>query len=155
MPDLLVKLYDLPVDRPSPPDGYTIRPVAAHEVSAVAAWVSDTFSAGWADEFRCGAYASPVGVHVAETEGKVVGFSCHDVAAPGLFGPTGVDAGHRGKGLGLALLFAALDALVAKGYAYAVIGWAGPVSFYERAVGAVVIPGSDARYGGDTSPSDL
>jgi hypothetical protein len=31
----------------------------------------------------------------------------------------------------------------AEGYAYAVIGWAGPQEFYARLVGATVIEGSE------------
>ena len=30
-----------------------------------------------------------------------------------------------------------------KGYGYAIIGWVGPAAFYEKAVGAVMIPGSE------------
>ncbi len=30
-----------------------------------------------------------------------------------------------------------------KGYAYAVIGWAGPTEFYEKTVGATIIEGSE------------
>ena len=31
----------------------------------------------------------------------------------------------------------------AEGYAYAIIGWASSIDFYQRAVGAVVIEGSE------------
>jgi len=39
MPDLLVKLYDLPMERPSLPNGVTMRPVMAAEVSMVRDWI--------------------------------------------------------------------------------------------------------------------
>lgn len=146
MPDLLVKLYALPADRPTVPEDVTVRPVMAAEISIVRDWIEKMFSRGWADEFERGAHASPVGSLVAVKNRKVVGFSCFDATALGLFGPTGVDPSERGRGLGEALLFAALDGMKAKGYAYAVIGWAGPVDFYERCVGASVITGSDVRY---------
>ena len=43
----------------------------------------------------------------------------------------------------MALLAAALEALKADGYAYAIIGDAGPVDFYVNSVGAVPIPAPD------------
>ena len=36
-----------------------------------------------------------------------------------------------------------LEALRAQGYAYAIIGWAGPVGFFEKTVGAKVIENSE------------
>ena len=45
-------------------------------------------------------------------------------------------------GSGGAGLFAALHAQKAQGYAYAIIGGVGPAEFYARAVGAVLIEGS-------------
>jgi hypothetical protein len=33
--------------------------------------------------------------------------------------------------------------MAAEGYAYAIIGGVGPAAFYERAVGAIPIPGSE------------
>lgn len=148
MPDLLVKLYDLPQTRPELPKGITIRPVMASETSVARDWIEHAFSLGWADEFERGAHMAPVGSFIAVEDRKIVGFVCFDVTALGLFGPTGVDKTCRGRGLGAALLFAALDAMKAKGHAYAVIGWAGPIDFYERMVGATVIEGSQTRYEG-------
>lgn len=146
MPDLLVKLYDLPETRPVVDDAITIRPVMAAEVSLVAEFVETTFSSGWKDEFLHGAYATPVGSIIATRDGKPIGFACFDASAPGLFGPTGVHPDARGENIGAALLFAALDAMKAVGYLYAIIGGAGPVEFYEKLAGATVIPDSDKRY---------
>ena len=73
----------------------------------------------------------------------MLGFGCYDTTAKGFFGPTGVDEAARGKGIGAALLLVCLHALYADGYAYGIIGGAGPVEFYEKIVGAMVIPGSD------------
>lgn len=59
----------------------------------------------------------------------------------------------RGKGIGEALLIESLAAMRATGYAYAIIGGAGPTQFYARAVGAVEIPGSTPGiYAGMLSP---
>jgi hypothetical protein len=49
---------------------------------------------------------------------------------------------ERGLGLGRALLLACLWGLHEMGYAYGIIGGVGPAEFYERTVGAVLIPDS-------------
>jgi predicted N-acetyltransferase YhbS len=49
----------------------------------------------------------------------------------------------RGKGIGKALLLECLIAMKAQGYAYGIIGGVGPARFYEKAVGAVLIEGSN------------
>ena len=54
-----------------------------------------------------------------------------------------VDRLAAGDGAGAAEHYAGLFyALRAEGYAYAIIGGVGPVAFYEKCVGAQVIPGS-------------
>ena len=146
MPDLLVKLYELPEIRPKLAKGIIVRPVMAAEISMMRDWIEERFSRGWADEFECSAHHSPVGSLIAIEERTPLGFACYDTTALGLFGPTGVDRSQRGKGIGGALLFAALDAMKTKGHAYAIIGWAGPIDYYEKLVGASVIEGSEARY---------
>ena len=50
---------------------------------------------------------------------------------------------HRARGVGAALLVEAMHAMRARGYAYAVIGAAGPAAFYEKTVGAIAIPDSE------------
>jgi len=49
----------------------------------------------------------------------------------------------QGRGIGTALLLACLWGLRELGYVYGVIGGAGPVEFYEKAVGAIVISDSE------------
>jgi len=56
---------------------------------------------------------------------------------------------ERGKGIGHVLLVACLQGLGEMGYAYAIIGGAGPTEFYEKSVGAVVIPDSTPGVYGD------
>ena len=48
----------------------------------------------------------------------------------------------RGIGLGSALLLRTLEDMACQAYKWAVIGEVGPIAFYEKACGAVVIPGS-------------
>jgi len=82
--------------------------------------------------------------HIAEdAEGRIAGFACHDVTFRGFFGPAGVPANLRGRGLGTALLLTALQTLAARGFAYAIIGGSGDDEFYRRTVDATPIPDSD------------
>ena len=75
-------------------------------------------------------------------EKKIVGFACVEATARGFFGPTGVDPAQQKKGIGAALLLAALHGLHEMGYGYGIIGGAGPVEFYVKAVNAIPIPDS-------------
>ena len=49
----------------------------------------------------------------------------------------------QGRGIGKALVLASLMGLREMGYVYAIIGGAGPVRFYQKSVGAIVIPDSE------------
>lgn len=84
----------------------------------------------------------PPSCFIAVRAAHVVGFACYEVTARGFFGPTGVLASERGQGVGTALLFRSLQALRELGYAYAIIGDAGPVQFYIRTLGGILIPDS-------------
>ncbi|MDA8245102.1 MAG: GNAT family N-acetyltransferase, partial [Elusimicrobia bacterium] len=55
----------------------------------------------------------------------------------------GVDRSLKIKGLGTALLLRTLEAMRDAGYGYAAVGWAGPVDFFRKTVGATVIEGSE------------
>ena len=100
------------------------------------------FEAAWADEISVGFARQPVSVFVALRGGKLAGFAAYECTRKNFFGPTGVVERERGRGLGRALLLASLWALRESGYAYAIIGGVGPAAFYERAVGATLIPDS-------------
>jgi GNAT superfamily N-acetyltransferase len=146
MPDLLVKLYTLPPVQPLidslSAEGFTIRRGIAPEKHVVIDWVREKFGRGWASETEVAFHNQPVSCWIAIHEKRCVGFACYDATAKGFFGPTGVDETYRGKGLGKVLLLAALHDLRNQGYGYGIIGGAGPVDFYAKAVGATVIPDS-------------
>ncbi len=146
MPDLLVKLYDLPYHEPEIANGAVIRPVNPAEISIASNVIESIFSKGWADEFTRGAHQTPISALIAVENRKIIGFACFDTSALGLFGPTGVLPEARGKGVGKALLLKALTAMKEKGHAYAIIGWAGPVDYYKKHIGATIIEGSERRY---------
>src|SRR5207253_206348 len=106
-------------------------------------FIKDNFSVAWADEVSVGFANKPVSVVIATRDRRVIGFAGYECTRKAFFGPTGVATDERGKGIGTALLIASLWGLRELGYVYAIIGAAGPTDFYERAVGAIIIPDSE------------
>ncbi len=141
MTDVLVKLYELP-ESPSGIAGIEIRRPMPHEKRTVSRWIAATFAEAWADEFECSFKTVPPTSWIALRNGTLVGFACYDVTCRGFFGPTAVLESERGKGIGKALLLRSRVSLRELGYAYAIIGGAGPVEFYVTTLGAIPIPGS-------------
>lgn len=146
MPDMLVNLLRLPpVDEALEElraAGRIVRRAQPWELTQVREFVRDNFTQAWADEISGGLVQQPLTVFVALREGRLVGFAAYECTRRNFFGPTGVLEEERGRGVGRALLLAALRGLRELGYAYAVIGGVGPAEFYERAVGARLIPDS-------------
>ena len=141
MPDLLVNLLKLPAVDESP--DFIVRRAQPFEFSAVRDFVAANFSLTWADEISVGFARQPISVFVATMQRELVGFSAYECTRRGFFGPTGVIETAQGIGVGKALLLASLWGLREMGYVYAIIGGAGPVRFYQKAVGAIIIPGSE------------
>lgn len=144
MPDLLVRLYDLP-----PEEGAlsaAVRRSFAAERNLVCDWVEQNFGPSWASECSGSFGGGRPTCFVAVEAETLQGFACYDTTARGMFGPIGVAEGSRQRGIGRALLLAALRDMKAAGYAYAVIGGAGSLAFYREAVGAIEIAGSDPGF---------
>jgi len=153
MADMLVKLYSLPDLEPvltsQKEAGVDIRRAMGAEKQIVADWVGQNFEPEWASECEVAFARQPISCFIAIDKGRLAGFACHDATCKNFFGPTGVSHAYRGRGIGQALLLACLHAMAGQGYAYAIIGGVGPVEFYAKTVGAVVIEGSDPGiYGG-------
>jgi GNAT superfamily N-acetyltransferase len=148
MSDLLVRLYDLPplapvvdaLDRQQ----IDVRRALAHERPEVTAFARAHGSDGWAAECDAAFARVPLACFVAveRAADRLIGFACYEATCRDFFGPELVDERYRGRGVGKALLLAALHAMRAEGYAYAIIGWASSIDFYRKAVGATVIEGS-------------
>lgn len=146
MVDLLVRLYDLPkfngaarlaeqgvaVRRAIPPERHVVVDFAAR------------FFPGWGSECGFAFSGLPVPVWIATHDGDIIGFACAEATAKGFFGPTGVAEDWQGKGVGAALLFAALTGMREAGYGYAVIGGVGDaLEFYKKHLDVIEIPGSE------------
>lgn len=154
MPDMLVRLYDLP-----DASAYHARATAAElNVRRLEAWdrgalrqfVGEHFGREWASEAEFAfAHGHPITGFVAVQRGAIAGFAVYESSRRGFFGPTGVREDLRGHGAGASLLFRCLDAMRETGYAYAIIGGVGPAAFYEKTCGAKVIEGSDVSVYGE------
>ncbi|MCP4426178.1 MAG: GNAT family N-acetyltransferase [Chloroflexi bacterium] len=162
MADMLVKLYALPDTAPYlaklGAQSILIRRGLPVEKRTVTEWVRQQFSDSWAAACEWSLTRDPVSCFIAVEidksfvpsqnpyilpQEKLIGFACYDTSSKGMFGPTGVQATCRGRGIGHALLLTALHAMASERYAYAVIGWVGPTKFYEQTVGATLIEGSE------------
>ena len=154
MADLLVKLYELKPRSTAVPDGISVRRAFAAEKRLVAQWVSKNFGERWASECEISFARQPVACFIATNDFNVLGFATYDATARGFFGPTGVDEQARHKGIGRALLFAALQDMASQGYAYGIIGATTSLDFYRREVDATEIADSTPGfYQGMLKPS--
>src|SRR5437764_10803184 len=147
MPDMLVNLLKLPALERAVSEvadaSVNIRRAQPFEITPVRDFIETNFSVAWANEISVGFTNKPVNVFIATRNSRVIGFAGYECTRRDFFGPTGVAESERGRGAGKALLIASLWGLRELGYAYGIIGAAGPVEFYQEAVGAIVIPDSD------------
>ncbi|MFO1372744.1 MAG: GNAT family N-acetyltransferase [Candidatus Competibacteraceae bacterium] len=147
MPDMLVKLYNLPnvahflkvVSKKK----IEIRHPKPWDKNTVIDWVENNFSEWWAHECEAAFRTFPPSCFIAVKKNKIVGFACYDCTAMNFFGPTGVAEEEQGNGIGKALLLAALNKMRSNGYGYAIIGAVGPAEFYKKIVGATIIEDSE------------
>jgi predicted N-acetyltransferase YhbS len=146
MPDLLVNLLKLPEVSASTTkleSGTKIRRAQPFEITHTLAFVRSQFSQSWADEISVGFANKPVSVFIATHERAIIGFAAYECTRRGFFGPMGVAQDFQKRGIGKCLLVSCLWGLREMGYVYGVIGGAGPIEFYQNAVGAIVISDSE------------
>ena len=146
MPDMLVKLYALKnngkIFQNLKLKGIDIRRAIAPKKHIVVRWVRENFGDDWASECETAFTNHPVTCIIAIEQKKIIGFACVEATCKDYFGPTGVSKTSRGKNVGAGLLIESMNMLSEMGYAYAIIGGAGPTKFYEKIVSAEVIEGS-------------
>lgn len=145
MPDMLVKLLELPPSLSKErldAEGIDIRRAMALNRRMVAEWVRSRFGDGWASECETAFLRQSISCFIAVKSNKIIGFACYEATCWDFFGPMGFDEAFRGLGMGTHLLFTCLQAMRDIGYAYAIIGGADPVAFYEKTVGATIVGGS-------------
>lgn len=144
MADMLVSLIRLPSIDSSlaklREQGITVRRPNPWEQHKLRAFVETHFSKGWADEITVAFSHQPVTCFIAMQEKEIVGFAGYECTRRNFFGPTGVNPSWERRGIGKALLLAALQGLQSLGYVYAVIGSVSSEEYYSKTVGGVVIP---------------
>lgn len=106
-------------------------------VAGVLAWVA-SFGGTWAAEVAQSVSRDPVACHVARRGQAWVGFACHGANRRSWFGPMGTAESERGQGVGAVLLRRCLADQFSAGLSSVELAWVGPISFYERTVGACV-----------------
>ena len=113
MPDMIVRLYDLPALEPAlaaaAARGVAVRPARVFEQPRALDWARTHFAV-WVPEIEAAFHRMPVSCLIAVRDADVLGFAAYDATCRNFFGPTGVMEGERGNGLGRALLLAALHA---------------------------------------------
>lgn len=147
MTDMLVNLLKLPPMQTAIDDLRTaaniiIRRANPWELTRAREF-AQKWATTWADEVTVGFSRQPVTVLLAIQEGEIVGFCAYECTRRNYLGPMGVEESLRGKGVGQLLLLASLWSMREMGYSYAIIGGVGPIEFYQKSCGAVVIEGSD------------
>lgn len=148
MKDMLVRLIGLP-DVSSmeatlcEKEEIVFRKAIAPEKHLVSEWTQRNFSDYWKSEVEVAFARQPVSVWLAQRGSDILGFACYETTARNFFGPTGTLERERGKGIGTILLIKALQSMREMGYAYAIIGGVGPAEFYQKAVNAQLIEGSE------------
>lgn len=148
MKDMLVRLLELPdvsdlQKRLFEKDKVVFRRAIAPEKHLVSEWVLEQFGEYWKSEVEVAFSRQPITCWIAQRENQILGFACYESTAKNFFGPTGTKETERGKGIGKVLLIKTLESLREMGYVYAIIGGVGPAEFYEKAVGAQIIEGSE------------
>jgi hypothetical protein len=154
MPDMLVRLYALPgwaqYDERARAAGIVVRRFEAWDRYPLRRFITEHFGEGWASEADLAfAGGHPITGFAAMKDGQIAGFAVYECTRRGFFGPTGVREDLRGSGAGAALLLRCLEGMRDLGYAYAIIGGAGPDDFYAKVCGATPIGDSDPGVYGD------
>lgn len=146
MQDMIVRLFELPDGAPLraalAEKGIRIRRCNPFEAHILEDWIAKHFSPRWVCESRVAMAHQPSGCFIATKDSAILGFVCIDATARGFIGPMGVGEAARGLGIGKALMLTGLEQMHHLGYAYAIIGGAGPVDLYKRWVNATPIENS-------------
>jgi mycothiol synthase len=103
------------------------------------AYIEREFGPVWRFESEPAFDREEPSMFLIEHEGSIAGFAAHDANNRGLgfFGPTGVSAALRGRGMGRLLLLASLADLREHGFSRVIIPWTDALEFYRKSCGAL------------------
>jgi predicted N-acetyltransferase YhbS len=117
--------------------GVVVRRAVPDDVPALADFALSNFGSGWAGEITDSVGRDRAGCHLAERDGRILGFASYG-SRPNWFGPMGTAPATQGLGIGSVLLRRCLADQKAAGLSRVQIGWVGPMPFYSNVVGARV-----------------
>lgn len=126
-------------------EGYDIRPFRREDTLPLMAFSAEHFPE-YGETIRDGLQHENCEIIVANRDGEIVGYTQWENTytdpprgAEGRFGPFGVRADLRSKGIGSVIFYQLIERITGRGVRYLWFGWAGGrnLSFYERA-GCVV-----------------
>lgn len=120
--------------------GVSVRRATLDDQSLLDAFFAANFGEDWRYEAGLALAQTPVALHVAIKDGKIIAFSGHSSQNRewGFFGPMGTAPESRGLGLGRVLLWHCLNDMYDAGHRTCVIPWVGPISFYHQWAGCRV-----------------
>lgn len=141
--DMLVDLRTFMLAQPAPystasPD-VEVRRASDADRERLSSFIAAEFRERWARGTAVAYERDPASAFIALRADEIIGFAFYDISFLGYFGAMGVREADRGSGIGARLLVAALSDMALNGYAYAVIGDVGPIDFYKKVGGAIVI----------------
>ncbi|MBP0726937.1 GNAT family N-acetyltransferase [Bacillus sp. RG28] len=139
--DLVVKLQEYNYSKIII-EHHSIQKATRKDQDELLEFIEKEFGSGWVESIKHGFIQNDIPIYLAKHQDKIQGFACYDVynKQKGVFGPMGIAGNQREKGIGKALLHSCLYEMKMKGYYYAIIGEAGPIEFYEKNCGAILIP---------------
>lgn len=121
------------------PTSFIVKRAEKSDQEVIYNFISTEFSLNWADNVKRGFDMEKIPIFIAVENNALVGFGAYDLLNKGLFGPMGTKKDNRTKLLGYYILHNCLKDMKDIGYKYAIIDEAGPIEFYEKSCGAVVI----------------
>ncbi len=118
--------------------GIHIERASAADDGAIQKSLRPTWQPTWVSEIVAALHSSNSGVHVARRDGEYVGFCAYGVNRPHEVGPVGTSPQVRRLGIGEVLLKRCLAEQRDRGVTTAELVWAGPLSYFSRAVNATI-----------------
>ncbi len=121
-------------------NGVSVRRATEDDQKIARTFMEAKFPGDWPNEVDKCFKNDPISLHIAVSDGKVVGFAGFDTVNIGLpwFGPMGTVKSARGQGIGEILLKRCMADQLKQGHPKSIIPWVGPIPFYNKHTGATV-----------------
>lgn len=118
---------------------FELKRAESYDFEGVYNFVLTEFNQGWANNIKKGFNMENIPIYIATLDDEIIGFGAYDLIGKSLFRPMGIKKDNRTKQVGYSILHSCLKDMKSIGYKYAIISEAGPIEFYEKSCGAVLI----------------